>query len=327
MFRRSPRASFSAVLRIDDGPSGLRVRRAEGFGLRLIGFWPAPSAHAVDAVLFPRCSAVHTFGMLDTLDIVFLDARQRVLRVEHRARPWRMYREARASSVVELRAGFAAGLGIEPGSLIEIDVGGGVRGSAPTIVRRRASRRGGSVMIEFTLAAVLVMLPFISVVLELAQLATARHVLAIATADAARSVSIARMDANADWQASLSAIDSDELTVRLSLARGLLPVLGRSFDGAGDLAVGLERWRESAMETSRPDRLQVSVREGLVETADVRVGRLEVRYCRELFFAPARFFLPALLRTWDRDPFSRLCYEADRVPIAASAPMSESRFP
>lgn len=58
---------------------------------------------------------------------------------------------------------------------------------------RSVSARG-SAMLEFVLAVTLVVLPLISGILEFAQLATARHILAFATQEAARSEAIAAMD-------------------------------------------------------------------------------------------------------------------------------------
>ena len=60
------------------------------------------------------------------------------------------------------------------------------------------NRQHGSAMLEFFLAATLVLLPLISGILEFAQLATARQVLAIATSEAARSFAVASMDERSD---------------------------------------------------------------------------------------------------------------------------------
>jgi hypothetical protein len=189
------------------------------------------------------------------------------------------------------------------------------------------NRQHGSAMLEFFLAATLVLLPLISGILEFAQLATARQVLAIATSEAARSFAVASMDERSDHLDVELQLPPGEASVRLSLARGLLPLFGGSFEAGKEATQGLERWRATLAEVGRPDRLLLSISNRIVETSDIEIGRLEVRYCRELFFAPASYLLPQLMKQWDQDPFSKNCYDGGRVPLAASAPVSVSRYP
>ncbi|HVD56533.1 MAG TPA: DUF192 domain-containing protein [Thermoleophilaceae bacterium] len=56
-------------------------------------------------LLLPRCRSVHTFGMRFAIDIVFLDARGRVVRVVSGLRPRRIVLCRRAAAAVEVRAG------------------------------------------------------------------------------------------------------------------------------------------------------------------------------------------------------------------------------
>jgi uncharacterized membrane protein (UPF0127 family) len=56
------------------------------------------------ALLLPRCRSVHTFGMRFALDLVWLDATGRVVRVDRGVPPRRVRRCRRATSVVELGA-------------------------------------------------------------------------------------------------------------------------------------------------------------------------------------------------------------------------------
>ena len=57
-----------------------------------------PPAHAL---LLPRCRSVHTFGMRFPLDLVWLDARGRVLRVDRAVPPGRVRCCLRAAAVLE----------------------------------------------------------------------------------------------------------------------------------------------------------------------------------------------------------------------------------
>ena len=83
--------------------------RSRLLGLALLG--ELPPGHAL---FFARCRSVHTFGMRFALDLVFLDRRGRVLRVERGVRPRRLVRCRGAFAVLEARAGeaerFVAGL-------------------------------------------------------------------------------------------------------------------------------------------------------------------------------------------------------------------------
>jgi uncharacterized protein len=57
------------------------------------------------ALLIPRCCSIHTFGMRFAIDVVFLGAGGRVLRVERAVRPGRVVSCRGAAGVLELAAG------------------------------------------------------------------------------------------------------------------------------------------------------------------------------------------------------------------------------
>ncbi len=67
------------------------------------GLWIAP------------CKSVHTFGMRYSLDIVYLDRRQQIQKIRSHMRPARVSWHLLAQSVIELRGGTAAALGLEAG--------------------------------------------------------------------------------------------------------------------------------------------------------------------------------------------------------------------
>ncbi|MBU6377030.1 MAG: DUF192 domain-containing protein [Gammaproteobacteria bacterium] len=318
-----PLASPVNVLLVDGVRCGLRLRRAASFAARLIGFWPSPRRHDVEAIEFPHCRAVHTFGMTEAIDVVFVDAGGRVLRVVARLAPWRLVREPDAQSVFEFRAGHAAPLGVVAGARLHSEW------ATVTSKCHRVPGRSqrGSAMIEFSLAMVLVVLPMVSAILEFAQLAVTRQLLGYAVSEAARSAAITAMDA-----ASVSARVAEtegptQTSIRMSLARGLLPVLGGDFESATETDEGLLRWGGMVIEAMRQDRLSVVFEADVLSSADIVVGRLNVTYCRELFFPPASYLLPNLMRLWTDDLFAQACLLQGRVPIEASAPVSRSRYP
>jgi len=64
---------------------------------------------------------MHMFFMRFPIDIVFLDAGGRVIKIDHRLKPWRLSSIAiGARRAIELAAGAAAASKTEPGDLIEI---------------------------------------------------------------------------------------------------------------------------------------------------------------------------------------------------------------
>lgn len=68
------------------------------------------------ALLIERCRSIHTVGMQFAIDVVFLDAEGRVVRVAPAVRPWRMARGGRAARcVVEAAAGWLARVRLAPG--------------------------------------------------------------------------------------------------------------------------------------------------------------------------------------------------------------------
>ena len=86
-------------------PGGLRLfvarsRRARLLGLALLARAPP----AACALVLPRCSSVHTAGMRFALDVVFLDAGGRVMRVVRGVPPWRVVSCRGAEAVVEVAA-------------------------------------------------------------------------------------------------------------------------------------------------------------------------------------------------------------------------------
>ncbi|WP_316148815.1 DUF192 domain-containing protein [Cupriavidus sp. BIC8F] len=100
--------------------TGVRVSVAATARERMAGLLGRESVAPDEALLLSPCGAVHTFGMRMSIDVVFLDKRQRVLAVH----PWvgrqRVRAHWRARHTLELGAGRAAALGIAPGQTLEM---------------------------------------------------------------------------------------------------------------------------------------------------------------------------------------------------------------
>jgi uncharacterized protein len=83
---------------------GLQVPVATSLLSRFLGLTLLPRELAEPGLLIPRCHSVHTFGMRFRLDLLFLDADQRVLEIRRDVPPARVARCARAVAVLEVPA-------------------------------------------------------------------------------------------------------------------------------------------------------------------------------------------------------------------------------
>lgn len=97
-----------------------RPRFATGFRDRLQGMI-GRGFDAFDAIVFPRCSAIHTFFMSRKLDVIFLDSHNQILRTIPVCPAWRpAFTCPGASSVIELPEGTLTNTRTEPGNLLEL---------------------------------------------------------------------------------------------------------------------------------------------------------------------------------------------------------------
>ena len=78
------------------------VQRANGFWRRLVGFISSNSVRPDDGLWYDNCSAIHTMGMKERIDVVFLDRNCRVIRVERAIPRFRFAVTLGARAVVEL---------------------------------------------------------------------------------------------------------------------------------------------------------------------------------------------------------------------------------
>lgn len=114
-FRDLPAAS----LKVDGRMTSLRVYEARDFLARARGLLGREKLRQNEALWIRPCGSVHTLGMRYALDLVFVDAEQRVLSVKQQVEPLRFAGHFRARSTIELLAGTAAIVSITPGSRLE----------------------------------------------------------------------------------------------------------------------------------------------------------------------------------------------------------------
>jgi uncharacterized membrane protein (UPF0127 family) len=77
-----------------------------------------------EGLLLQPAGSIHTFFMRFAIDAVFLDRERRVVRIASDVRPWRTAAAKRSRAVLELAAGEATRVGLEPGHLLRLEVEG-----------------------------------------------------------------------------------------------------------------------------------------------------------------------------------------------------------
>ena len=85
-----------------------RCKVAKTFGSRFLGLMGRKSIPEDEAIVFPRCSSIHTFFMRIPIDVVFVSKEGQVVRVLSKLKPWKMLAPVRgASHVIEMGASLA----------------------------------------------------------------------------------------------------------------------------------------------------------------------------------------------------------------------------
>lgn len=162
----------------------------------------------------------------------------------------------------------------------------------------------GASMIEFTIVFTLILLPLVMGVLEFAQLTVARQNLQYALFETVRAAEASSEEPRVEF-------------LRWRVARGLLPLLSHGED-AGPMAL-----TPAATLAARPDLLTISYRSLGTTTVDTAVKfdtwELTVTWCRELFFAPIKQLLPALLRLSSSSLFDQACFLRDSLALKSRA--------
>jgi uncharacterized protein len=90
-----------------DLADGLRVAEADSRAARMKGLAKLDAMPAELALHIPKCWSVHTFTMRFPLDLIWLDKRGTVVRIDRDVAPRRVKTCVKARSVVEANAGTA----------------------------------------------------------------------------------------------------------------------------------------------------------------------------------------------------------------------------
>jgi len=90
--------------------STVRALIASSFAQRALGLLTRSRLHARAGVWFDRCSTVHSMGMRMPIDLVFLDAELRIVKLRPNWGATRIARCPKAASVLEVAGGASAPL-------------------------------------------------------------------------------------------------------------------------------------------------------------------------------------------------------------------------
>lgn len=85
---------------------GVDIKVANSFRTRLLGLYANRRFHFGDGVWLVPCRSIQTIGLKCSIDVIFLDASRRVVRVLEKVRPGRViWPVPKAHSTLELPAG------------------------------------------------------------------------------------------------------------------------------------------------------------------------------------------------------------------------------
>jgi hypothetical protein len=118
-FARPQRAAAFMLLGVSGANATLGVDVARSWRARLRGWLGRREAPASRGLWLVPCDSVHTFAMRFPVDLVFVNATGRILRVDHRVPPWRVRFCLGAYSVIELAAGRAEAMKLLAGDQLE----------------------------------------------------------------------------------------------------------------------------------------------------------------------------------------------------------------
>lgn len=213
------------------------------------------------------------------------------------------------------------------------------------MIRRRqpAGRASGAATVEFTIVALVALLPLVLAVLQLGLLYVTKHTVQHAAFLAARAGAVSH---------------GSRAEMLRYLAKGLAPLHAGATDyrgpgdpGPGDLGVTVaSAYARAYADAQRPDRTRLRVlnptrasfedfervRRGIREIpnvyvhgapgprsgqtlADANLLKLRVDYCAPLVVPLVDRIVTAALRRLDTDPFRQQCYWARRLPVVGHA--------
>ena len=115
--RASRRAPVSTTGGID---VAVQCELADRMLPRAVGLLGRKGLDPGEGMLISRTGSVHTFFMRFAIDVVFVDRARTIVKIVPNLRPWRVAMARRAKSTLELPAGSATSLGLQPGMVLVV---------------------------------------------------------------------------------------------------------------------------------------------------------------------------------------------------------------
>lgn len=115
----SPRFPSNAAIHTVTGAHPLTLRIANHFASRLRGLMLAPALASNEGLLLTECSSVHSAFMRQTIDVIYLDRNDRVVRCVPMLPRWSVSASWDAAHVLELAMGSIARYVINPGDRLQ----------------------------------------------------------------------------------------------------------------------------------------------------------------------------------------------------------------
>lgn len=75
------------------------------FRSRLVGLLNKSSLNEQEAMWFDDCSSIHMLGMKFSIDVIYLDSNNRIVKMVESLKPWRCSFSFNAKKVVEVKSG------------------------------------------------------------------------------------------------------------------------------------------------------------------------------------------------------------------------------
>lgn len=106
-------------LRVNNNPTDIQLIQAHGWFSRLKGLLGTRTLHDNRGIWLKPCNSIHTMGMCYSIDVLFLDEKNSILKIAEQVRPFRFRLGSRhTKSVLELAAGSVEKMGLNTGDTL-----------------------------------------------------------------------------------------------------------------------------------------------------------------------------------------------------------------
>jgi uncharacterized membrane protein (UPF0127 family) len=112
------------IMRIKNLRTGIvycqQAKLANSFSSRLLGLMFKENLNSGEGLIIAPCNSIHTFFMRFNIDVLFLDKRNRIVKIIRDMPPWRMsWMYWRAQKVIEISGG-SLEQGAQEGDQLEV---------------------------------------------------------------------------------------------------------------------------------------------------------------------------------------------------------------